>query len=49
MTFRTPGAPLRSASLQVTAVRLDTAQIVTTTADANGKLNGAVIRVASIS
>ncbi|MDJ1516045.1 hypothetical protein MU694_31530, partial [Pseudomonas aeruginosa] len=44
MTFRTPGAPLRSASLQVTAVRLDTAQIVTTTADANGKLNGAVIK-----
>ncbi|HCA7032661.1 TPA: hypothetical protein MX422_007039, partial [Pseudomonas aeruginosa] len=35
---------LRSASLQVTAVRLDTAQIVTTTADANGKLNGAVIK-----
>ncbi|MDF5954347.1 hypothetical protein P4110_00040 [Pseudomonas aeruginosa] len=44
MTFRTPGAPLRSASLQVTAVCRDTAQIVTTTADANGKLNGAVIK-----
>ncbi|MDF5957630.1 hypothetical protein P4110_30685 [Pseudomonas aeruginosa] len=28
----------------MTAVRLDTAQIVTTTADANGKLNGAVIK-----
>jgi len=44
MTFRTPGAPLRPASLQVTAVRVDNAQVVTATADANGVLNGAVIK-----
>ncbi|SDH49623.1 hypothetical protein [Pseudomonas panipatensis] len=44
MTFRTPGAPLRAGSLQVTAVRVDTAQVVTATADANGVFNGAVIK-----
>ncbi|MDN6872948.1 hypothetical protein QO209_10870 [Pseudomonas citronellolis] len=44
MTFRTPGAPLRPGSLQVTAVRVDNAQVVTATADANGVLNGAVIK-----
>lgn len=44
MTFRTPGAPLRSGSLQVTAVRVDTAQVVTAAADANGVFNHAVIK-----
>lgn len=44
MTFRTPGAPLRAGSLQVTAVRVDTAQVVTATADANGVFNHAVIK-----
>lgn len=44
LTFRTPGAPLRAGSLQVTAVRVDTAQLVTATADANGVFNHAVIK-----
>lgn len=43
VTFRTPGAPLRPASLQITGVRADNAQIVTATADLNGNLNGPVI------
>jgi hypothetical protein len=42
-TFRTPGAPLRAASLQVTVVRADTAQVVTASADNNGDFNGPVI------
>ena len=41
--FRTPGAPLRPASLQVTAVRADTGAVVTASADTNGQLNGPVI------
>lgn len=44
MTFRTPGAPLRAGSLQVTAVRVDTAAVVTATADANGVFSNAVIK-----
>lgn len=44
LVFRTPGAPLRAGSLQVTAVRVDTAQVVTATADANGVFNHAVIK-----
>lgn len=44
VTFRTAGAPLRAGSLQVTAVRADTAQVVTATADANGNFNHAVIK-----
>ncbi|WP_416311172.1 hypothetical protein [Pseudomonas sp. W03] len=44
MVFRTPGAPLRPGSMQVTAVRVDTAQIVVATADANGVFNHAVIK-----
>jgi hypothetical protein len=44
MCFRTPGAPLRSGSVQVTAVRVDTAQVVTATADANGVFSHAVIK-----
>ena len=43
-TFRTPGAPLRPASLQVTAVRADTAAIVTATADLNGDINEGIVR-----
>lgn len=42
-TFRTPGAPLRAASLQLTVVRADTAQVVTASADANGKFSGPII------
>ncbi|MNZ21600.1 hypothetical protein D3C78_386760 [compost metagenome] len=44
MTFRTPGAPLRPASLQITAVRADTAQVVTVSADLNGQINSPVIK-----
>lgn len=44
VTFRTPGAPLRSGSLQVTTVRADNAQLVTATADANGNFNHPVIK-----
>jgi len=44
MTFRTPGAPLRAGSLQVTAVRVDTAAVVMATADANGVFNSPVIK-----
>lgn len=42
-TWRTPGAPLRPASLQVTVVRADTAQVVTGAADNNGDFNGPLI------
>jgi hypothetical protein len=42
-TFRTPGAPLRSGSLQVTAVRADTAEIVTAQADNNGLISSGII------
>ncbi|TKA90402.1 hypothetical protein [Halopseudomonas bauzanensis] len=38
--FRTPGAPLRPASLQVTVVRADTAEIITGSADLNGNVTG---------
>lgn len=44
MTFRTPGAPLRAGSLQITAVRADTAQVMVATADANGQFTHPVIR-----
>lgn len=44
MVFRTPGAPLRPGSMQVTAVRVDTAQVVTASADANGVFSHAVIK-----
>lgn len=43
VTFRTPGAPLRAASLQLTVVRADTAQAVVATADNNGNFSGPVI------
>lgn len=42
-TFRTPGAPLRPASLQVSVVRADTAAVVTASADNNGDFNGPII------
>lgn len=42
-TWRTPGAPLRPASLQVTVVRADTANVVVATADNNGNFNGPVV------
>src|SRR5690554_1273087 len=38
--FRTPGAPLRPASLQVTVVRADTSEIITGSADLNGNVTG---------
>lgn len=38
--WRTPGAPLRPASLQITAVRADTAQVIVGTADLNGAITG---------
>ncbi|MBX9762885.1 MAG: hypothetical protein K2Y24_07635 [Pseudomonadaceae bacterium] len=44
ITFRTPGAPLRPSSLQITAVRLDNAQVVTAAADLNGNINSPVIK-----
>jgi hypothetical protein len=44
MTFRTPGAPLRPGSLQITAVRADTAQVVTAAADMNGEIDSPVIK-----
>lgn len=43
VSWRTPGAPLRPASLQVTVVRADNAQVVTASADNNGNFNGPVI------
>lgn len=42
-TFRTPGAPLRPASLQLTVVRADTAAVVVATADNNGEFTGPVV------
>lgn len=42
-TFRTPGAPLRAGSLQVTAVRTDTAEVISATADINGNFATGVI------
>lgn len=36
--FRTPGAPLRPASLQITAVRVDTGDIITATPNLRGDL-----------
>lgn len=42
-TFRTPGAPLRAGSMQVTVVRTDTAQVVTATSDINGTFATGII------
>ncbi|NQD80269.1 hypothetical protein HP436_08750 [Pseudomonas sp. CrR14] len=43
-TFRTPGAPLRAASMQVTVVRTDTAEVVTATSNLNGEFATGIIR-----
>lgn len=42
-TWRTPGAPLRPASLQLTVVRADTAAVVVATANNNGQFTGPVV------
>lgn len=42
-TFRTPGAPLRAASTQITAVRTDTGEVMTATANLNGEINHPII------
>ncbi|UYM16186.1 hypothetical protein [Endozoicomonas euniceicola] len=39
VAFRTPGAPVRAGSLQLTAVRASNADIITATADFNGNIN----------
>lgn len=44
VTFRTPGAPLRPGSLQITAVRADNAQVVTAVADLAGNIDTPVIK-----
>ena len=38
VAFRTPGAPIRQGSLQLTAVRVDNGEIITATADFNGEI-----------
>lgn len=43
VTFRTPGAPLRPSSLQVSVVRADTAAVVTATADINGNFDSGIV------
>lgn len=42
--FRTSGAPLRPASLQISAVRADTGQVVTAVSDLNGNINNGIIK-----
>lgn len=42
-TFRTPGAPLRAGSMQVTVVRADTGAVVTATASINGVFNTSIV------
>ena len=42
-TFRTPGAPLRAASMQITVVRADTAQVVTAVASVNGEFSSDIV------
>lgn len=42
-TFRTPGAPLRAGSMQVTVVRTDTAEVVTAAAGINGEFATGII------
>ncbi|WP_419535687.1 hypothetical protein [Endozoicomonas sp.] len=43
VAFRTPGAPIRHGSLQLTAVRVDNGDIITATADFNGEFNTAEV------
>lgn len=42
-TFRAPGAPLRAGSTQITAVRTDTAEVITATANINGEFASGII------
>ncbi|OED40221.1 hypothetical protein ACH42_17050 [Endozoicomonas sp. (ex Bugula neritina AB1)] len=44
ISFRTPGSPLRIGSLQLTAMRADTAEIITATADFNGLFDTAEVQ-----
>ncbi|WP_263080053.1 hypothetical protein [Endozoicomonas sp. Mp262] len=44
VSFRTPGAPIRIGSLQLTAIRADNAEIITATADFNGAFNTAEVQ-----
>ena len=44
VAFRTPGAPVRPGSLQLTAVRVDTADTLTATADFDGLFNTAEVQ-----
>ncbi|WP_299735390.1 hypothetical protein [uncultured Endozoicomonas sp.] len=44
ISFRTPGSPLRQGSLQLTAVRVDNADIITATADFNGVIDTAEVQ-----
>lgn len=43
-TYRTPGAPLRAGSMQVTAVRADTAEVITAVSNLNGEFNTGIVR-----
>lgn len=43
-TYRTPGAPLRAGSMQVTAVRADTAEVITAASNLNGEFNTGIVR-----
>lgn len=42
-TFRTPGAPLRAGSMQITAVRADNGQVVTAVSSINGEFSTDII------
>lgn len=42
-TFRTPGAPLRAGSMQITVVRADTGQVVTAVSSINGDFSADII------
>lgn len=42
-TYRTPGAPLRAGSMQVTVVRADTAEVVTAASNLNGEFDSGII------
>lgn len=44
LTFRTPGAPLRPGSLQISVVRTDTGAVVTGTANASGVIDAGIIQ-----
>lgn len=42
-TFRTPGAPLRAGSMQITVVRSDTAEVVTAVSNLNGEFVSGIV------